>query len=40
MSDKIPDCFGEFWCPDDCIVSCPYWQECMDERDGEIDEER
>lgn len=31
MIHAIPDCFGEYVCPDDCNVSCAYWEECMEE---------
>lgn len=31
--ESIPECYGEFICPDDCMVSCPYWEDCMEERD-------
>jgi hypothetical protein len=36
---KIPRCFGTFWCPDDCMVSCPYWQECEEALNEYEDEE-
>jgi len=35
----LPDCFGTFWCPDDCIVSCPYWEDCMEQHDEMEDKE-
>lgn len=34
-----PECFGTFWCPDDCIVSCKYGEECMDESNEEEEDE-
>lgn len=30
---EIPDCYGQFHCPDDCMVSCPFWEDCMHEGD-------
>jgi hypothetical protein len=26
---EVPECFGKFICPDDCICSCPFWEDCM-----------
>jgi len=38
LTDKqIPDCFGLFVCMDDCVVSCPFWEDCMFEADEEDD---
>jgi len=36
---NIPDCFGTFWCLDDCVVSCPFWEECKEIADEIEDEE-
>lgn len=35
------DCYGHFVCLDDCVVSCPVWEECMaeEEREDSEDEE-
>lgn len=27
---ELPSCYGEFVCMDDCIVSCKYWEDCME----------
>lgn len=40
----MPKCFGVFDCLDDCVVSCAYWEECMEasnskEGNDEDDEE-
>lgn len=31
---EVPDCYGEFICLDDCIVSCYYWENCMFENEN------
>jgi hypothetical protein len=35
----IPECFGRFVCLDDCMVSCAYWEECMEASEEEEEEE-
>jgi hypothetical protein len=40
MTEKEPpSCFGEFVCMDDCMCSCPFWEECMFESEEREDEE-
>lgn len=37
-----PSCYGSFWCPDDCVCSCPWWEDCMlesEERERELEED-
>lgn len=29
----VPECYGDFVCADDCMVSCPFWEECMHDHD-------
>lgn len=33
-----PSCFGEFVCMDDCMCSCPFWEECKSESEDREDE--
>lgn len=39
LSIPIPNCYGRFVCLDDCLVSCPYWEDCMQEADDHEDGE-
>jgi hypothetical protein len=38
---KLPECFGQeaYFCLDDCVVSCPYWEECLMAGEEEDDDE-
>lgn len=31
----LPSCYGSFVCLDDCVVSCPVWEDCMFESEEE-----